>query len=203
MTKRSLSENYLPECKICNEVFTAPISLCVQGHSFCSKCTPKLQEKCALCRSVIPKTSRNYDLEHFIEEMRKNSSSTEDVIVVAQRPKIPCVVCEELIENNKFKQHCVENHFLKSITTPGGCCEKVLQLHKDTDELRDDDCISWAPSVIHLESRDLYLKVMAKFAKGQFYVVLQHLIRTPGKPTPVSVTIRMCQCVTHSFTHSL
>lgn len=55
------------ECPICYEYFSAPIYICNNGHSLCSKCKKKVT-KCCLCQAAIG-NSRNYALEEISETL--------------------------------------------------------------------------------------------------------------------------------------
>lgn len=55
------------ECPICYEYLCAPIYICANGHSVCSKCRKKIRT-CPLCQAIIG-NSRNYSLEEISETL--------------------------------------------------------------------------------------------------------------------------------------
>lgn len=79
------------KCPICNEFLSKDIKQCLLGHSFCSVCISKLNNKCPLCKSRFEST-RNYSLENLTEHI-----------------KLPCVNwtfgCRETISLANWKVH--------------------------------------------------------------------------------------------------
>nr|CAD7262679.1 unnamed protein product [Timema shepardi] len=57
----------LLECPVCFEYMQTPIQQCLNGHSLCSNCRPKL-DKCPSCRRSLSTTSRNVALEQIAEQ---------------------------------------------------------------------------------------------------------------------------------------
>nr|CAD7204373.1 unnamed protein product [Timema douglasi] len=57
----------LLECPVCLEYMQTPIQQCLNGHSLCSNCRPKL-DKCPSCRRSLSTTSRNVALEQIAEQ---------------------------------------------------------------------------------------------------------------------------------------
>ncbi|CAG7734134.1 unnamed protein product [Allacma fusca] len=53
------------ECPVCHLIPSPPIYNCLQGHSICCRCRPKI-DKCPLCQAAYT-CSRNFALEAIIE----------------------------------------------------------------------------------------------------------------------------------------
>ena len=78
------------ECSVCMEYMRPPIRMCVNGHSICNICRPKLDD-CPICRRQFLKT-RNVGLEKLVQEV-----------------KYPCTYrqfgCEEVLVHDKLDEH--------------------------------------------------------------------------------------------------
>lgn len=53
----------LLKCPVCFEPVYPPILQCANGHVFCSRCSPSLQDRCPLCRIALNPPIRNRCLE--------------------------------------------------------------------------------------------------------------------------------------------
>ena len=59
----------LLECPVCYEVASPPIHRCPKEHLICSKCLPRMNQKCPSCRTSIPDNS--YSIFRIAEEIWK------------------------------------------------------------------------------------------------------------------------------------
>jgi len=57
----------LLECPVCYEVASPPIHRCPKEHLICSKCLPRMNQKCPSCRTTIPENS--YSIFRIAEEI--------------------------------------------------------------------------------------------------------------------------------------
>jgi len=68
----------LLECPVCLEIMTSPITQCLNGHTICSRCKPRLN-LCPTCRVDLTITSRNVALENIAENIVEGPSQVPSI----------------------------------------------------------------------------------------------------------------------------
>lgn len=92
-------------CPTCQEYFSAPVSICPEGHSICADCRSRSCE-CPVCRRSYSSNSRNIVLEQMLESLTVNCSYEG---------------CREPISLAAWKVHSLSCQFASRLKCIAGC----------------------------------------------------------------------------------
>jgi hypothetical protein len=83
LVKSILSKKTLLECPVCYETASPPIHKCPKEHLICSKCLPKMDQKCPTCRiDILKGTDSIFRLaEENYSELQKLLSNFENLSI--------------------------------------------------------------------------------------------------------------------------
>lgn len=124
-------------CLLCTDFYKPPILQCSKGHSYCKTCVSRMSspKSCAICRSVISSSIRNYSLEELLEKFtvqcQWKSRGCEKVVNLFDRishekeclfrPRVECYYkkiskCEWLGDPQDLAEHLKTQHETQELT---------------------------------------------------------------------------------------